>query len=201
MFFEPEKRDSSVLPHDPFKAIVAPRPIGWVSSISAAGEVNLAPYSYFNGVSSRPNCVMFSSEGYKDSAKNIEETKEFVCNFATWELREQMNASSAHLPRNVDEMKLVGLESAPSRIVKAPRVKAAPCALECKLLTIVPLVGLDGRPLQARIIVGQVVGIHIDDRYIKNGMLDTAAMQPIMRAGYLDQYFRAGERFAMVRPD
>lgn len=200
MFFEPEKRDPSVLPHDPFKAIVAPRPIGWISSISAAGEVNLAPYSWFNGVSSRPNCVMFSSEGYKDSAKNIEETKEFVCNFATWELREQVNATSAHLPRNVNEMELAGLEPAPSRIVKPPRVAAAPCALECKLLTIVPLKGLDGRTLEARIIVGQVVGIYIDDRFIKNGMLDTAAMQPIMRAGYLDQYFRAGERFAMTRP-
>jgi len=200
VFFEPEKRDLSVLPHDPFKAIVAPRPIGWISSISAAGEVNLAPYSYFNGVLSRPNCVMFSSEGYKDSAKNVEETGEFVCNFATWELREQMNATSAHVPRNVNEMELAGLQPAPSRIVKPPRVKAAPAALECKLLTVVPLKDLDGSPLPARIIVGQVVGVYIDDRFIKNGMLDTAAMQPIMRAGYLDQYFRAGERFAMTRP-
>ena len=139
MFYEPDKRDRSLLPHDPFKAIVAPRPIGWVTSMSANGEVNLAPYSFFNGVSSSPNVVMFSSEGLKDSASFIEETREFVCNLATWDLREAMNATSAPLPRGVNEMERAGLEPAPSRLVKPPRVAASPCALECKLLKIVAL--------------------------------------------------------------
>lgn len=201
MFFEPEKRDTSLLPHDPFKAIVAPRPIGWITSISAAGELNLAPYSWFNGCVSRPNCVMFSSEGQKDSVSNIEETREFVCNFVTWELREPMNATSAHLPRSVDEMKVAGLEPAPSRLVKPPRVAAAPCALECRLINITPLTALDGKPLPVKIVVGQVVGIHIDERFVKSGMLDTAAMQPIMRCGYTDQYATIGKMFAMKRPD
>ena len=133
MFYEPDKRDKSVLPHDPFKAIVAPRPIGWITSMSAKGEVNLAPYSYFNGVNSRPNLVMFASEGAKDSVSFIEETGEFVCNLATWDLREAMNATSAPLPRGVNEMERAGLEPAPSRLVKPPRVQASPCALECKL--------------------------------------------------------------------
>ncbi len=116
MFYEPDKRDLSVLPHDPFKAIVAPRPIGWVTSISLKGEVNLAPYSYFNGVSSKPNVVMFSSEGLKDSASFIEQTREFVCNLATWDLREAMNVTSAPLARGINEMVRAGL---------APRAVAA----------------------------------------------------------------------------
>jgi flavin reductase (DIM6/NTAB) family NADH-FMN oxidoreductase RutF len=200
MFFEPEKRDPKLLPHDPFKAIVAPRPIGWISSISASGQVNLAPYSYFNGVCSRPNIVMFSSEGHKDSVANIEQTREFVCNFATWELRERMNATSATLPRGVNEMEVAGLAPAPSHIVKPPRVAASPCAMECKLLKVVPLEDLEGRFLDRHVVFGLVVGIYIDDRFIKNGMLDTAAMQPIMRCGYLDQYARIGDMFAMTRP-
>ena len=115
MFYEP--RNGHGLPHDPFKAIVAPRPIGWISSISAKGEVNLAPYSYFNGVMSRPPVVMFSSEGRKDSLAFIRETGEFVCNLATWDLREAMNVTSAPVARGVNEMQKAGLEAAPSRIV------------------------------------------------------------------------------------
>jgi flavin reductase (DIM6/NTAB) family NADH-FMN oxidoreductase RutF len=144
---------------------------------------------------------MFSSEGQKDSVSNIEETREFVCNFATWDLREQMNATSEHFPRDVDEMQRAGLEPAPSKIVKPPRVKAAPCALECKLINVTPLKDLAGRPLPAKIVVGQVVGVHIDERFLKNGTLDTAAMQPIMRCGYTDQYATIGKMFAMKRPD
>jgi flavin reductase (DIM6/NTAB) family NADH-FMN oxidoreductase RutF len=132
MFYETGKRDPA-LPYDPFKAIVAPRPIGWVTSISAKGEINLAPYSYFNGVNSKPNVVMFSSEGRKDSVSFIAETREFVCNLATWDLREQMNVTSAPLPRGANEMERAGRAAAPSRLVKPPRVAASPCALECKV--------------------------------------------------------------------
>src|SRR5690348_823276 len=139
MFYEPATRDRNLLPHDPFKAIVAPRPVGWITSMSAKGEINLAPYSYFNGIASNPPMVMFSSEGRKDSLTFISETGEFVCNLATWDLRDAMNATSATLPRGTNEMQAAGLDAAPSRLVKPPRVAASPCALECKLLQIVPL--------------------------------------------------------------
>jgi flavin reductase (DIM6/NTAB) family NADH-FMN oxidoreductase RutF len=198
MFYEPDKRDAR-LAHDPFKAIIAPRPIGWVTSQNTKGEVNLAPYSYFNGVSSKPNVVMFSSEGLKDSASFIAETREFVCNLATWDLREAMNATSAPLPRGVNEMSRAGLEPAPSRLVKPPRVAASPCALECKLIKIVPIESIDGAAIDCHVVFGQVIGVHIDDRFIVNGRLDTAAMKPIARCGY-DEYAVVESVFAMQRP-
>ena len=185
MFYEPSKRNHG-LPHDPFKAIVAPRPIGWITSMSARGEINLAPYSFFNGVSSEPPMVMFASEGLKDSVVFIEETKEFVCNFTTWDLREQMNTTSGAYPRGVDEMKEAGLEAASSVLVKPPRVKASPCAMECKWLQTVRLNDVDGKPSQ---------------RFIKDGLLDTAAMQPIARAGYHDYFVSTPEtKFSLRRP-
>ena len=200
MFYEPSKRNHG-LPHDPFKAIVVPRPIGWITSMSARGEINLAPYSYFNGVSSDPPMVMFASEGRKDSVVFVEETREFVCNLATFELRQQMNTTSGPYPRGVDEMKEAGLEAAPSVLVKPPRVKASPCAMECKWLQTVRLDDADGRPTQRHIVFGQVVGIHIDDRFIAGGLLDTGAMQPIARAGYHDYFVATPEtKFSMRRP-
>jgi flavin reductase (DIM6/NTAB) family NADH-FMN oxidoreductase RutF len=199
MFYEPDKRDPTRLPHDPFKAIVAPRPIGWVTSISAKGEVNLAPYSFFNGLNSKPNVVMFASEGEKDSVSFIAETREFVCNLATWELREQMNATSAPLRRGVNEMERARLAAAPSRLVKPPRVAASPCALECRLLKIVPVEGLDGEAIDCHVVFGQVVGVHIEDRFIVDGRLDTAAMKPIARCGY-DEYAVVTHTFSMTRP-
>lgn len=199
MFYEYDKRDKTRLPHDPFKAIVAPRPIGWVTSISLKGEVNLAPYSYFNGINSRPNLLMFASEGRKDSVTFIAETREFVCNLATWDLREQMNLTSAPLPRGVNEMQRAGLEAAPSRLVKPPRVAASPCALECKLIKIVAMETADGAPVDCHVVFGQVVGVHIDDRFIVDGRLDTAAMKPIARCGY-DQYAVVESVFSMIRP-
>src|SRR5262245_32874843 len=125
MFYETDKRNHG-LPHDPFKAIVAPRPIGWITSISRNGEINLAPYSYFNAVSTRPPIVCFSSEGRKDSLAFVEETREFVCNLATFDLRLAMNETSAPYPRGVDEMREAGLTPAPSRLIKPPRVAEAP---------------------------------------------------------------------------
>lgn len=199
MFYEPDKRDKALLPHDPFKAIVAPRPIGWVTSINLEGRVNLAPYSYFNGINSRANLVMFASEGRKDSVSFIAETQEFVCNLATWDLREQMNATSAPLPRGINEMERAGLEPAPSRRVKPPRVKASPCALECKLIKIVDMTTTDGTPVDCYVVFGQVVGVHIDDRFIVDGRLDTAGMKPIARCGY-DEYAVVESVFSMTRP-
>jgi flavin reductase (DIM6/NTAB) family NADH-FMN oxidoreductase RutF len=198
MFYETRNNDHG-LPHDPFKAIVAPRPIGWITSINAKGDVNLAPYSFFNGAASRPPVVMFSSEGRKDSLAFIEETKEFVCNLATWDLRDAMNATSAPLPRGASEMSHAGLEAAPSRLVKAPRVAASPCALECKLLQIVQLSDIDGHALDSHVVFGQVIGVHIDDRYITNGLLDSAAMKPIARCGY-HEYSVMESTFSMRRP-
>jgi flavin reductase (DIM6/NTAB) family NADH-FMN oxidoreductase RutF len=198
MFYDARRNDHG-LPHDPFKAIVAPRPIGWITSMSAAGEINLAPYSYFNGVCSRPDIVMFSSEGRKDSLTFIRETGEFVCNLATWDLREAMNRTSAPMPRGVNEMAEAGLDAAPSLLVRPPRVAASPCALECLLLQITAISDLEGRDLDTHVVFGQVIGVHIDDRFIRNGFLDTAAMKPIARGGY-HNYVVVESEFRMVRP-
>jgi flavin reductase (DIM6/NTAB) family NADH-FMN oxidoreductase RutF len=198
MFYETAKNDHG-LPRDPFKAIVVPRPIGWLTSVSAKGEINLAPYSFFNAVSEEPPMVMFSSGGRKDSIAFIEETEEFVCNFANFALREAVSKTGAEFPRGVDEMIEAGLDPAPSRLVRPPRVAASPCALECRLLQIVDLRDLDGRTSQRYVVFGQVVGVHIDDRFIKDGRLDTAAMQPIARCGYSD-YAVVDKVFPMTRP-
>jgi len=199
MFYATSANDHG-LPYDPLKAIVAPRPIGWITSLTARGEINLAPYSYFNAVSTRPPIVCFSSEGRKDSVALVEETREFVCNIATWDLRDAMNLTSAPFPRGIDEMREAGLRPASSRLVKPPRVADAPCALECKWLQTLTLSDLDGQPLDRHVVFGQVVGVHIDDRFIANGRLDTAAMKPIARCGY-DQYAVVAEVFSMTRPE
>jgi len=198
MFYATDRPDHG-LPHDPFKAIVAPRPIGWITTMSAAGAINLAPYSYFNGVLSRPPVVMFSSEGRKDSLAFVEETKEFVCNLATWDLREKMNQTSAPYRRGVNEMEAAGLTAAPCRLVKPPRVSESPCALECRYLQTIPLHDENGNALNGWVVIGRVLGVHIDERFIKDGLLDTAAMRPIQRCGYHD-YSVATETFTMVRP-
>ena len=198
MFYETAKNDHG-LPRDPFKAIVVPRPIGWLTSISAKGEINLAPYSFFNAVSEHPPMVMFSSGGRKDTIAFVEETREFVCNFANFALREAVSTSGMEFPRGVNEMIEAGLAPAPSRLVRPPRVAASPCALECKLLRIVDLTDLDGRTSQRFVVFGQVVGVYIDDRFIKDGRLDTAAMQPIARCGYND-YAVVDKVFPMLRP-
>src|SRR4051812_16101071 len=197
MFYETAKNDHG-LARNPFKAIVAPRPIGWITSMSTKGEVNLAPYSFFNAVSDDPPIVLFSSEGPKDSLVFVQETGEFVCSLATFDLRSAVVATSAQFPRGVNEMREAGLEPAPCRLVRPPRVAAAPCALECKLLQIVDMVALDGTPAHRHVVFGQVVGIHIDDRFIKDGRLDTAAMAPIARCGYQD-YAVVDKLFSMAR--
>jgi flavin reductase (DIM6/NTAB) family NADH-FMN oxidoreductase RutF len=199
MFYEPHLRNHG-LPHDPFKAIVAPRPIGWISSVNAAGAVNLSPYSFFNAISDHPHMVCFSSAGIKDALAFAEETGEFVCSIATFEQRNGMNVSSAPFPRGVSEFEPAGLEMAPSRLVKPPRVAGAPASLECKWLKSIDLVPLEGGTASYRLAVGQVIGIHIEDRFIDaKGMVDTAAMRIIARGGYHD-YFVADSRFSLARP-
>jgi flavin reductase (DIM6/NTAB) family NADH-FMN oxidoreductase RutF len=198
VFYEPRKKNHG-LPHDPFTAIVGPRPIGWITSMSAKGEVNLAPYSFFNTVSSDPPMVMFASDGRKDTLHFVEETGEFVCNLAVWDLRDQVKESSWTYPRGVNEMAETGLAAVSSVLVKPPRVGASPCALECKWLQTVRLTDLDGKPAPRFIAFGQVIGIHIDERFIKSGRLDTAAMKPIARAGYQDYFVSTEEaRFSVA---
>jgi flavin reductase (DIM6/NTAB) family NADH-FMN oxidoreductase RutF len=200
MFYTVSANDHG-LPHDPFKALVGPRPIGWITALSAKGEVNLSPYSFFNAVSDTPPMVVFSSAGRKDALTFVEETGEFVCNLATFDLRERVNATSAPLPRGESELDRAGLTAAPSRLVKPPRVAEAPAALECKWLQTVPLAPLGGGAPGYHLVVGQVVGVHIDDRYIVDGLVDTAAMRPIMRAGYHEYFTATPEtKFAMRRP-
>jgi len=200
MFYETAS-NAHGLPHDPFKAIVSPRPIGWITAMSAKGEINLSPYSFFNAISERPPMVAFSSSGRKDALTFIEETKEFVCNLATYDLREQMNATSAALPRGENEMEHAGLTAAPSRLVGPPRVAEALAALECKWLQTVPLVSLGGGEPSYYLVIGQVVGVHIDDRCIVEGLVDTAAMRPIARSGYRDYFVATPEtKFSLKRP-
>jgi flavin reductase (DIM6/NTAB) family NADH-FMN oxidoreductase RutF len=199
IFYEPQSRDRKLFPHDPFKALVVPRPIGWIATMSAKGELNLAPYSYFNGFSSVPPIVGFSSEGDKDSSTFAAETGEFVWSMATWDLRDAMNASAASLPRGQDEFAHARLETAPSRLVKPPRVAASPAAFECRVTELVKLKDLDGSDSGRRLVLGRVVGIHLDERFVKDGRVDSAAMRPIARGGY-DEYSVVERVFSMPRP-
>ncbi len=197
MFYD--ARGPLPLPHDPVKALIAPRPIGWISAMSAKGEINLAPYSFFNVLSSRPAIVMFSSEGRKDSFSFVAETGEFVCNIVTQDVMQQMNQTSANLPRGVNEFVHAGLTMEPSRLVKPPRVKEAAAALECRLVGTTELADLDGRPIDRHVAFGQVIGVHIEDRFLKNGLVDTAAMRIVARCGYAD-YALVDEVFQLARP-
>ena len=191
--------DDRTLPHNPLKAIVAPRPNGWISAMSRAGTLNLAPYSFFNAVAD--DMVAFSSTGRKDAMTFAEEGGDFVCNLATYDLREAMNATSAPLPRGESEFDFSGLTTAPSRKVRSPRVAEAAAALECRWLQTIPLVPLDGGEAANFLVIGQVVSIYVDDRFVADGLVDTAAMHPIMRGGYFD-YFAVGPdaKFSMQRP-
>jgi len=199
IFYEPQSRDRKLFPHDPFKALVTPRPIGWISTLSAKGELNLAPYSYFNAFSSNPPIVGFSSEGEKDSSTFAIETGEFVWSMATWELRDQMNASAASLPRGQSEFAHAKLDTAPSRLVRPPRVAASPAAFECRVTEMVKLKDVDGSDSGRRLVLGRVVGIHVDQRFVRQGRIDSAAMRPIARGGY-DEYSVVDQVFSMPRP-
>jgi len=184
---------------DPFKALVAPRPIGWISTLSRNGVVNLAPYSFFNAVSEDPHFVMFASGGRKDSQRNAEETGEFVCSLATYDLREAMSKTSAAVGPEVDEMRLAGLTPAPSRLVAPPRVAESPVAFECRYWRTIELPGRDGAPSGHAIVLGQVVGVHIADEAIVGGKVDVTLLKPLARLGYGD-YAVIDEVFTLPRP-
>jgi flavin reductase (DIM6/NTAB) family NADH-FMN oxidoreductase RutF len=199
VFFEPYKGERP-LPHDPFKAIVAPRPIGWISVLDGQGRVNLSPYSFFNAISTKPPLIMFSSEGMKDAISFVAESGEFVCNLATWDLRNEMNLTSAPLPRGESEFGFAKLETAPSQLVKAPRVKLSPAALECKLVDIVTLKNHEGQSVDRYMAIGEVIGIYINDDYVtKDGLFDIVKARTIARCGYAD-YAEVASVFSITRP-
>ena len=197
-FYEP--RLGHGLPHDPFNAIVGPRPIGWISSQDSEGRLNLAPYSFFNAFNYTPPLIGFASVGAKDTLRNIEQTGEFVWNLATRDLAEQMNLSSAPLPPGVSEFERAGLATAPSRIVQVPRVAASPVSFECRRSQIIQLQSAAGEPVDSWLILGEVVGVHIDETLLENGIYDTAAARPVLRGGGASDYFELGELFRMSRP-
>jgi flavin reductase (DIM6/NTAB) family NADH-FMN oxidoreductase RutF len=198
MFYD-ARTNQHGLRHDPLKALVVPRPIGWISTLSRDGVANLAPYSFFNAIATDPAIVMFASGTRKDSQRNAEETGEFVCNLATWELRHEMNASSAGFAPEVSEFDAAAIEMAPSVIVKPPRVRASPVHLECVYLETLTLKTKAGPHPFYEVVLGEVVGIHIDDAFIRNGMVDVAAMKPIARLGY-HEYAVVDEVFTLERP-
>lgn len=199
MFYEPRLRNHG-LPHDPFKALVAPRPIGWISTLSKSGVPNLAPYSFFNAFSDRPPVVGFSSTGWKDSAANARDTGEFVCNIVMKSDTGAMNQSSGAYPPDVNEFEMAGLTMEASRLVKAPRVQGVAAALECKLTDIVPMRGADGNPGTYILVLGEVVGIYVDDAFIKQGRIDSAAMNHLARLGYME-YAAVENIFSLNRPE
>ncbi|MCK4860863.1 MAG: flavin reductase family protein [Rhodobacteraceae bacterium] len=200
MFYRPNIDDHG-LPHNPFKAIVSPRPIGWISTVDAQGRANLAPYSFFNAVTDNPPMVMFASTGAKpdqsyakDSVANIRATGEFVVNIVSLELKDLMNSSSGALAAGSDEFEHAGITKADCNIVKAPRVAASPASLECKLFKIIDLPGENNV-----MVLGEVVGVHLDDTVIVNGIFDVTRYTPLARLGYKD-YTSVTDVFALNRP-
>lgn len=200
MFYRPE--DGHGLPHNPFNALITPRPIGWISSRAADGSNNLAPYSFFNGVAYTPPQVMFAStgtkddqSGTKDSLANIEKTGVFCVNIVAFEMRDAMNASSATLPKEVDEFAHAGLTATDCDTIECARIEGAPAALECKLTQIVTLPGVANR-----VAFGEVTGIHLRDDCLHDGIFDVTRFQPLARMGYRD-YAVVREVFSLARPD
>ena len=203
MFYEP--KDGSGLPHNPLNAIVVPRPIGWISTLSAEGVPNLAPYSFFNAVAYTPPQVMFSATsnhkfgGLKDAVADAQATGEFVVNVATWELREQMNASAVPAPREVDEFEYAGLTKAESRLVSCPRVAESPVHLECRYTTSLEVLS-DNSDDPNTVVFGEVVGVNIDDSVLVDGRVDFLKLRPVGRLGYLD-FVEVDSFFTMARPE
>lgn len=207
MFFRTDQKHG--LPHNPFNALVAPRPIGWISTLDREGRPNLAPYSFFNGVSYTPPQVIFSggprparrgeSVPMKDSVINARETGEFVVNIATWALRDAMNATSAHFPADVDEFDVAKLTKEKSELVKPPRVKESPVHLECLTVAVYPTLSVPGYAPNL-IVLGKVIGIHIDESVLTDGIVDQKKLKLIARLGGHD-YTRVDEVFTMRRPD
>ncbi|MEA9825396.1 flavin reductase family protein [Xanthomonas campestris pv. raphani] len=199
-FYEPAQGHG--LPHDPFNAIVGPRPIGWIGSRSAEGIANLAPYSFFNAFNYTPPIVGFASIGRKDSLRNIEATGQFTWNLATRPLAEAMNASAAMVPPEVDEFALAGVQMASSRLIDAPRVAASPVSFECRLSQLLQLHSASGQAVETWLVLGEVVGVHLAHAALDDGVYDPARVQTILRAGGPADYFEVQPqaRFRMRRP-
>ncbi|MGD9919960.1 MAG: flavin reductase family protein [Variibacter sp.] len=203
MFIEDPRKHG--LRYNPFKALVVPRPIGWISTMDTEGRANLAPYSFFNAVADLPPMVCFSPNNpglgreRKDTLTNIEKTNCFVVNFCSYELRDQMNVSAAHFPADVDEFAVTGLTAAPSVKVHAPRLKEARAALECEFMFRLRLPS-DHPSIENNVVFGKVVGIHIADEIISDGKVDIGLYRPVARLGYMD-YAVIDESFSMDRPD
>ena len=199
-FYEP--REGHRLPHDPFNAIVGPRPIGWISSQNKAGALNLAPYSFFNAFNYTPPIVGFASIGYKDSVRNIEETGEFAWNLTTRLLAEAMNQTCAAVPPEINEIELAGLMPVPSRVIAVPRVLESPVSFECRRTQVLQLAGADGTKVDTWLVLGEVVAVHIAKTLLKDGVYDTANAGHLLRGGGPGDYFTIGPKqlFRMVRP-
>lgn len=199
-FYEPSRGHG--LPHDPFNAIIGPRPIGWISTHDGAGQFNLAPYSFFNAFAYKPPVIGFSSSGRKDTLRNAERTGEFVWNLATMALAAQMNASSATVAPDVSEFDLADLTAAGSVKVSAPRVAESPVAFECRVTQILQLTDQQQAPMPNWMVFGEVVGVHIARHLLVDGVYDTAAAHPILRAGGRDAYVEItpASVFKMSRP-
>ncbi|KXG87652.1 flavin reductase family protein [Agrobacterium bohemicum] len=188
------------LSHDPFKAIVSPRPIGWIGSKGRDGSLNLAPYSFFNAVSDTPKLIMFSSSGHKHSVRNVEESGVFTANLVSRHLVDQMNASSAAVDYGVNEFEIAGLTPKPGKVVDAPYVAEAFAALECRVTQILRPVDVEGTEANTWVVFGQVVGIHIDETVIDNGRIDMGRARPVARMGYMDYCDGGADVFQLVRP-
>jgi flavin reductase (DIM6/NTAB) family NADH-FMN oxidoreductase RutF len=197
MFYDAIANDHG-LEVDPLKAIIGPRPIGWLSTVSAEGNANLAPYSFFNVVSQDPHYVVFGSSGYKHSLANIEATREFSVNLVTLELAEAMNKTSATVPAHVDEFAIAGLTRQPCEFIRPPRVLESPASLECRHHATLPLPDDEGK-IENWLVVGRVVAVHIADRFIVGGRVDTGAMKLIARLGY-SEYTTVDNVWRLRRP-
>lgn len=199
-YYEP--RNGHGLPHDPFNAIVGPRPIGWISTKSTSGVLNLAPYSFFNAFNYTPPIIGFSSTGNKDTVSNIRDTKEFVWNLVTLPLVGAMNESSAHVSPEVDEFALAGVTPAPSRLVGVPRVAESPVSFECRLSKMIQLESAGGDLIQTWLTLGEVVAVHINRDLLKDGIYQTATANHVMRGGGPADYFTIGpeQLFKLKRP-
>jgi flavin reductase (DIM6/NTAB) family NADH-FMN oxidoreductase RutF len=204
MFYCPA--DGHGLPHDPFKALVSPRPIGWISTVDAQGRANLAPYSFFNGCGDAPPLVMFSQSGrksrpepVKDTVANIRETGEFACNIVSQALKEAMNVSSGTYQPEVDEFELAGLTKTPGKSISAPHVAEAPAVLECRLVKVVDDLPSWHEHAFNIMVIGEVVGVHIDEAILKDGRVDVLAYNPVARLGYMD-YTTVTDVWEMLRP-
>ena len=198
MFYEPRKGNHG-LPRDPFKSLVAPRPIGWIGSFAGDKTPNLAPYSFFNMVSGNPPIVYFSSEGPKDSPTNVDETRAFSCNLVGEALTHQMNQSSAGVSSDINEFDLAGLTQKKCSMVDAPYVEEAYAVLECVHLETKAIIDQFGEPTGAIMVLGEVVGVHISDDALTDGFFDSTIVKPLARMGYME-YTVADKPFSLDRP-